>query len=114
MEKTVIEQRNGVCQVTYSGELTLEVTSQLKERIEQALENEHCQALVMDLSETVFLDSSGIGFLVSLNKKMRQQDNTFYLYRPSSQVRKTLSLVKLLDYFHIAESEEELPEGITV
>lgn len=92
--------------------MTLEVTSNLKERIEQALENEYCRALVMDLSETVFLDSSGIGFLVSLNKKMRQNGNTFYLYRPSAQVRKTLSLVKLLEYFSIAESQEELPEEI--
>lgn len=108
MEELQLEKQDSTCVIRYSGELTLEVTPQLKQKLEEPLQSGECQTLVMDLAKTVFMDSSGIGFLVALNNRMRQNKNKFFLLAPSPQVRKTLTLVKLIDFFEIIENEDEL------
>ena len=92
----------------FSGELTLEVVDKLKEESEHYMQEQDCPVLVMDLSRTMFLDSSGIGLLVNLNNKQKEKQRSFYLLSPSPQVSKTLSLVKLIDFFNILESEQDL------
>lgn len=111
MERMKVEKKGQACILRYSGELTLEVIDSLKDQIEEYLSGSECMALVMDLSKTVFLDSSGIGFLVHINNRKISKNKEFYLLAPSPQVRKTLSLVKLIDFFHILEDEEEIPSG---
>jgi anti-sigma B factor antagonist len=108
MEELQLDKKDGVCIIRYSGELTLEITPQLKKKLEEPLESGECRILVMDLSKTVFMDSSGIGFLVALNNRIRQKGDKFILLSPSPQVRKTLTLVKLIDYFETIEDEDDL------
>jgi anti-sigma B factor antagonist len=107
-----VEKKNEDCILRFSGELTLEVIDKLKEETEDYLTSAQCGALIMDLSQTIFLDSSGIGFLVQLNNRKKTENKEFYLFQPSPQVKKTLSLVKLLDFFNVLENEEELDEVI--
>mgnify|MGYP006298084641 CR=1 FL=1 len=109
MERMNIEKKGQACILRYSGELTLEVIDSLKDEIEEYLSDSNCTVLVMDLSQTVFLDSSGIGFLVHINNRKTTKNKEFYLLAPSPQVRKTLSLVKLIDFFTVIEDESELP-----
>lgn len=108
MERMTIDRMGQTCILRYSGELTLEVIDNLKDEIEGYLNSPDCMVLAMDLSKTVFLDSSGIGFLVHINNRKATKNTEFYLLSPSPQVRKTLSLVKLIDFFHIIEDESEL------
>jgi anti-sigma B factor antagonist len=112
MEALKVEKIGRTCLMRYSGELTLEVIDRLKQEIEDYLTDQDCQTLVMDLSKTVFLDSSGIGFLVHINNRKKANNKEFYLLKPSAQVQKTLSLVKLIDFFNILEDESQL-EGLT-
>jgi len=109
MERIKIDKKGQACILRYSGELTLEVIDTLKDEIEEYLNGPECTVLVMDLSNTVFLDSSGIGFLVHINNRKTTKNKEFYILAPSSQVRKTLSLVKLIDFFNIIDDESELP-----
>ncbi len=108
MELLSVEKKNQDCILRFSGELTLEVIDKLKEETEDYLTSTECGSLIMDLSKTVFLDSSGIGFLVQLNNRKKNENKQFYLFQPSPQVKKTLDLVKLLDFFNVLENEEEL------
>jgi anti-sigma B factor antagonist len=110
MERMITEIQGQICILRYAGELTLEVIDSLKDEIEEYLSGSDCMVLVMDLSKTVFLDSSGIGFLVHINNRKTIKNKEFYLLAPSPQVRKTLSLVKLIDFFHIIEDVSEIPK----
>lgn len=108
MEELKVEKKNGVYILEFSGELTLDIVDGLKEETEKHFTSDDCRVLVMDLSRTVFLDSSGIGYLVQINNRKKSYDKEFYLFQPSPQVRKTLSLVKLIDYFNILDTQEDL------
>ena len=108
MEGLLIEKRDGLVAVVYSGEITLDVTTGIKAEISAATGDVDYKNLIMDLSNVSFIDSSGIGFLVSLNSRVRNAGKTFYLFKPSPQVVKTLDLVQMIKYFKIISSDEEL------
>ena len=108
MEKLTIRRASGALMLRYVGEITLEITGDLKRRLEKELEIGEVTAVVVDLSEVSFMDSSGIGFLVSVNTRMRSSGKAFYLYKLSSAVEKTLGLVQLLQFFQILSDEAAL------
>jgi anti-sigma B factor antagonist len=92
----------------YQGEITMEITQDFKQQVEKTLEREQADFLILDLSEVSFMDSSGIGFLVACNTRMQSSGKALVLYRPSSQVRKTLGLVQLMSHFDVADTQDEL------
>lgn len=108
MEAFTLERKDGLLIVSFSGEITLEVTNQLKNEMEVAIKQGDFENLVVDLAEISFMDSSGIGFLVALNTKILGQGKKMYLYRPSDQVHKTLALVQLSTFFKVLETEDEM------
>ncbi len=108
MEAFRIELQGSTLLVTFSGEITLEITTDLKVRIDEAIKSGEFGSLVVDLSEITFMDSSGIGFLVAMNTKVMGMGKKMFLLKPSAQVRKTLELVQLSNFFQILDNEDEL------
>lgn len=108
MEKLTLTRGDGMLLLRYAGEITLEITGELKRRLDEALCDDAVRAVVIDLSAVPFMDSSGIGFLVSVNTRMRSSGRSFYLYQLSPAVEKTLGLVQLLGFFAILKDESAL------
>lgn len=108
MEGLRIEDKGGTLLVAWSGEMTLDTTAGLRSGIDAAMGGKDFRCLVMDLSDVGFMDSSGIGLLVSLSSRVESGERSFYLYRPSTQVARTLDLVRLRKYFKILSTEDEL------
>lgn len=106
MEGLRIEQRGDALVVTIGGELTMENVPDLKQEVEKTLKGDYGK-LVLELSEVSFIDSSGIGFLVSMSTRVTNAGKSFSLLRPSPQVTKTLELVQLIRYFSILDSDGE-------
>lgn len=63
------------------------------------------QLCAVDLSHTRFMDSSGIGVLVSLLTKFRNKGGELVLIKPSDHIRKLLIVTKLNAIFTIAEND---------
>jgi anti-sigma B factor antagonist len=105
MENLQIKQQDGSIFAVYSGEITLDIVQDLKSEILKAVEGQEATSLLLDLSGISFIDSSGIGFLVAMNTRMKNAGNELVICRPSTQVKKTLELVQLLDFFTIREAD---------
>jgi anti-sigma B factor antagonist len=108
VEKLTIKRDSDALMLRYSGEITLEITGDLKRRLDAELEDADVKAVIIDLSDVSFMDSSGIGFLVSANTRMRSSGRSFFLYKLSKPVEKTLGLVQLLQFFQILADEKAL------
>ena len=108
MENLTISHGKSALFLKYEGEFTLDVTPELKRRLEAELAENDVAAVVLDLSGVGFMDSSGIGFLVFVNTRMRSAGKGCYLCRLSPKVRKTLGLVQLLTYFTVLENDEDV------
>ena len=70
------------------------VTRQLTEAI-TGLVDGGTSKVVVDLGETTFLDSSGLGALIAGLKRCRQAGGDLRLARPTEQVTTVLSLTNL-------------------
>ncbi len=90
-------------------EITIETIYDFKEQVELKSESPEVTTVIADLSEARFLDSSGIGFLVSLNSRLKSNNKNMYLLNPSEQICKTLELVRLISFFSVIEDEREIP-----
>jgi anti-sigma B factor antagonist len=108
METLDLKVKDNYNFIKYSGELTLDVVEELKKEIIDFLDEQKDNIVIFDLSEISFMDSSGIGFLVHLNNQNRSKNRKLYLYKPSDAVKKTLSLVNLINFFEIIENEEDI------
>ena len=67
---------------------------------------------VVDFSNTSYIDSSGLGVLVSLSKKISEQGGELRLAGLNEDLRTLFELTKLDTLFTIAESREEALNGL--
>jgi anti-sigma B factor antagonist len=101
-------------EVSQNGEVTLvEVEGQLivgnRQELKQ-LENGD-RKFVIDFAKTGYIDSSGLGVLVSLSKKIREQGGELRLSSLNEDLRTLFELTKLDTLFRIADSKEQALEG---
>jgi anti-sigma B factor antagonist len=75
-------------------ELTAANAAQLRDDIRAALKPSNTW-LEIDVSGVTFMDSSGLGALISLHKSMRSQNGALRLLNPSTNVRQILELTRL-------------------
>lgn len=63
---------------------------------------------VVDISGLRYINSSGIGVLITILTKFRNKGGDVYLMKPSESVKKLLVITKLNAIFQIIQSEEEV------
>ncbi|MCE0767043.1 STAS domain-containing protein [Pseudonocardia kujensis] len=76
------------------GRLTMTSTAALRSLVTETVESGHTH-VVVDLEATEFIDSSGLGALVSGLKTCRQAGGDLRIARPGAQVRTVLELTNL-------------------
>lgn len=63
---------------------------------------------IVDISKLRYINSSGIGVLITILTKFRNKGGEVYLMKPSETVQKLLVITKLNAIFHIIQNEEEV------
>ena len=84
-------------------ELVAANAAQVRDEIRAALPAT-AVTLDFDLSAMTFLDSSGLGALISLHKTLRSRNGTVRLFKPSPNVQQILELTRLHRVFEIASA----------
>lgn len=69
--------------------------------------NDHVILCAIDLSEVRYMNSSGIGVLITMLTKFRNKGGEIVLINPSDQIKKLLIITKLNAIFNIVNSEKE-------
>lgn len=69
---------------------------------------------IINISELRYINSSGIGILITLLTKFRNKGGEVCLLQPSENVQKLLIITKLNAIFTIANSEEEALEKLKI
>ncbi len=67
---------------------------------------------IIDISNLRYINSSGIGVLITILTKFRNKGGEVYLMNPSESVSKLLVITKLNAIFQIVNSEEEVLKKI--
>lgn len=69
--------------------------------------NQGYNLCVIDLSNVRYINSSGIGVLITLLTKFRNKEGEVILVKPSKTVEKLLVITKLNSIFNITDSTEQ-------
>jgi len=73
---------------------------------------DHIVKCVVDISELRYINSSGIGVLITILTKFRNKDGEVYLVNPSESVQKLLIITKLNAIFNVSDSIEVAIEAL--
>ncbi len=68
---------------------------------------------IADISAVRYINSSGIGVLITVLTKFRNKGGELYIVNPSEHVKKLLIITKLLAIFNVVKTKEEATEKIT-
>jgi anti-sigma B factor antagonist len=92
--------------VAVSGEVDLATAPALAERLEESI-RESREAFVIDLSETTFVDSSGLHCLLRARGLLGRNDRLLVLVCPPGNVRRALRITGVDDLFAICDTAEQ-------
>lgn len=63
---------------------------------------------IIDISGLRYINSSGIGVLITILTKFRNKNGEVYLMKPSENVQKLLVITKLNAIFQVVQTENEI------
>lgn len=96
--------------VDVEGQLIVGNRQELKRKVLDELEKGERKFLI-DFSQTGYIDSSGLGVLVSLSKKIREQGGELRLANLNEDLKTLFELTKLDTLFQIADSRARALES---
>jgi anti-sigma B factor antagonist len=100
-----ITKQGDVVVVDVEGQLIVGNRQELKQKVLDELEKGERKFLI-DFSRTGYIDSSGLGVLVSLSKKIREQGGELRLANLNDDLKTLFELTKLDTLFQIADTRE--------
>ena len=111
MAFSVTTSKSGVVVVAVDGQLIVGNRQDLKQKVLDALEKGG-RKFVIDFTRTGYIDSSGLGVLVSLSKKIRELGGDLRLAGLNEDLQTLFELTKLDTLFKIADSRQEAMAGM--
>src|SRR5689334_10304545 len=97
---------SGVTVVQVEGQLIVGNRQELKELVGTALDRGD-RRLLIDFSKTGYIDSSGLGALVSISKRIREAGGELRLSGLNEDLRSLFELTKLDTLFAINETPDQ-------
>jgi len=105
MSFSLQKDKRGVMVVGVDGQLIVGNRQELKQKVLDSLDG-GARKFVIDFTKTGYIDSSGLGVLVSLSKKIREQGD-LRLAGLNEDLQTLFELTKLDTLFAIAKTPEE-------
>jgi anti-anti-sigma factor len=101
----------GVYVIEPSGILDGTKGEEVRQQVDQALAA-NAQRLLIDLKDITFVDSSGLGALVSALKKVRAAEQQMYICSINDQVRMLFELTSMDRVFQIFENRRQFEQHL--
>jgi anti-sigma B factor antagonist len=92
--------------VAVRGEIDLFTAPELKSALSEAIESGHTR-IVVDLTDTTFLDSTALGVLIGAVKRLRSRDGRLTIVNVDDNIAKTFEITGLDQIFPISATRDE-------
>ncbi|WP_330342133.1 STAS domain-containing protein [Streptomyces sp. NBC_00557] len=97
---------NGWTVVEVDGDLDAHTSPMIREAVIRLLDGGH-RHFVLDLGFVPFMDSMGLGVIVAVTKRVREQDGSLRLASVSGRMLKIFDLTGMRESYEIYQSSEE-------
>ena len=97
--------------VAVRGEIDLFTAPELKKTLQEAIENGAAR-VVVDLTETTFLDSTALGVLIGAVKRLRSRDGQLVIVNTDTNIAKTFEITGLDQIFTILGTRDAAVDAL--
>jgi anti-sigma B factor antagonist len=97
--------------IAVAGEIDLFTAPEMKAALGEALEGGRTR-IVVDLTETTFLDSTALGVLIGAVKRLRSRDGRLTIVNVDPNIAKTFEITGLDQIFTIRSTREEAIQAL--
>ena len=104
------QKKNDFVIISIDGNIVMEDTVKLKEYVEQYIEMPSLKGIILDCQEVNYIDSSGLGLIVSIYKTLKSSNKKFALFGFSEKTIEIFVLTKLNSILTITEDVESAME----
>lgn len=105
--KYEIRKAEDVTLFVLQGDIAFNQVKELSETILGEMTRSSTNKFIIDLGETVMINSGGVGFIVSMSKIVASNNGTFAISRPNELVSSVLRTLGLTRLFKIYATEDE-------
>ena len=99
--------------VAVAGEIDLFTAPEFKQRMSRPID-EGVQRLVVDLSQTTFIDSSSLGVLIGAHRRLKQRNGSLVVVCDNDTIVKTFKITGLDGVFTLVRSLDDALDGDAV
>ena len=103
-----------VAVINVEGDITAIEAGSLKKEISDTIGSKPYQFLVLNMGKVNYIDSSGLGVLVSAFKRMKEVGGTVKLCGLQPRVKAVLDVTRMSQVFEIYEVEDEAVKSCKV
>ena len=95
-----LNNENGFWDVSLQGELDVSTADKLKEHLHN-LEDEKILDMKINLENLDYIDSTGLGAMIGVLKKLKTDNKEIYIINPKSNVKKIFTITGLDKIFKV-------------
>lgn len=92
--------------IELEGEVDVYTSMNLKKELNNLIDN-GSKKIIINLKKVIYMDSSGLGVLVAVLKKIKKDEGSMKITNLSSSIKKIFELTRLTKFFEIYEEEKE-------
>lgn len=98
--------------VHMTGELDHHSAEEVRNKVDDRLDRDHCNKLVMDFSGVTFMDSSGIGVVIGRYRKLSSRKGKVCMVKATGSVKRVFELSGMFKIIPLYDSIEEALENM--
>ncbi|WP_129409326.1 STAS domain-containing protein [Marinitoga lauensis] len=100
------EEEDNIKVLRFLTNITVENSGYIKERLEFFLSFEN-KEIIVDFSDVYFIDSNGLGVIISLIQRARKYNNKLIFINVNSLIKNILDITKVNRLMNILDTYEE-------
>ena len=104
--ETTLRHEDNIPVLDVTGEIDIYTTPQFKEAVSAAID-QNKPAIVINMANVTYMDSSGFGTLLSATKRLRPLDGALYLSGCNEAIQRMLQITRLNTIFGVYATEAE-------
>lgn len=102
--RNLFSERNNRWEVKLMGELDIETSSELKEKINEMLEQQNT-SIIINAEELEYLDSTGLGMLIGVLKRLKSDENDLVIVNAKPSILKLFTITGLNKVFTLRDEQ---------
>ncbi len=98
--------------ISFPAELTKKNARDAEFDIQPILANIEATTIILDFNETQFIDSSGIGLVILIYKRLKERDGDVYACCLNTENAELFEMTRLIDIIRVFPSEQAALETL--